>query len=77
MIAAIRTAKTKTSFQEIFFNDLFPFKVMVKPASDRPVARYHHTKAPENLLNVAGVNPAGHKPCRVFGSLAQVNDSGI
>ncbi len=31
MIAAITTAKTKTSFQEIFFNDLFPFKVIFNP----------------------------------------------
>jgi hypothetical protein len=29
MIAVIITAKTTTIFQEIFFNDLFPYTVMV------------------------------------------------
>jgi hypothetical protein len=50
---------------------------MAQSASGRPVAHYHHTKAPENLLNVAVFNPAGHKTCRVFAPLAQLNDSGI
>lgn len=65
MIAASKTAKTNTSFQEIFFNDLFPFKVTVL-IRRRRMARYHHTKAPENLLNVAVVNPAGGKPFRAW-----------
>jgi hypothetical protein len=56
MIAAITTAKTKTSFQEIFFNDLFPFKVVFNPPEAD--AHYHHTKAPENLLNDALICPA-------------------
>jgi hypothetical protein len=50
---------------------------MVQSAFGRPVAHYHHAKAPENLLNVAVFNLAGHKACRVFASLAQLNDSGI
>jgi hypothetical protein len=50
MIAVMSTAKTNTSRQEIFFNDLFPFTLICRLLNKTHFARYHHTKAPDNLL---------------------------
>jgi len=51
MIAVTTTAKTKTNLQEIFFNDLFPFNFFCCSFNKSHFTRYHHTKAPDNLLN--------------------------
>jgi hypothetical protein len=51
MMAVTTTTKTKTSLQEIFFNDLFPFTLYCSSLNKSHLARYHHTKAPDNLLN--------------------------
>jgi len=51
MIAVTTTAKTKTSLQEIFFNDLFPFILYYSSLNKTYFVRYHHTKAPDNFLN--------------------------
>ena len=51
MIAVTTTTKTKTSLQEIFFNDLFPFTRIYSLLDKRHFLGYPHTKAPDNLLN--------------------------
>jgi hypothetical protein len=66
MIAATTTAKTRTSFQEIFFNDLFPLIVIDLPAGGRRAGHCHHTKAPENLLKAALSSPVGVCPAEVL-----------
>jgi hypothetical protein len=41
MIAVTTTAKTKTSFQEIFFNDLFPFTLFYCSLNKTQVERFN------------------------------------